>query len=75
MRSQHSAAYKAFCAQLKQARLNRRMTQADVATALSIPRSRVIRMESGERRVDVIELAAFMKLYRKPFSYFLPPKK
>jgi hypothetical protein len=28
-------------------------------------------MESGERRVDVIELAAFARLYRKPLSYFV----
>jgi hypothetical protein len=28
--------------------------------------------ESGERRVDVIELEAFAKLYGKPLSFFLP---
>jgi hypothetical protein len=26
--------------------------------------------ESGERRVDVVELAEFARLYRKPLSFF-----
>jgi hypothetical protein len=29
-------------------------------------------MERGETRVDVIQLAAFAKLYRRRLSYFIP---
>lgn len=74
MRSMHSAAYRSFRLQLRRARVERGLTQEQVAAALNIPKSRVSRMETGERRVDAVELSAFMKLYRKRFSYFIPPR-
>jgi len=40
--------------------------------ATSYVTSYVSKCESGERRVDVIELEAFATLYRKPLSFFLP---
>lgn len=67
----HSDAYRAFLVKLVAARHLRRLTQLDVAAALKIPQSQVSRMETGERRIDVIELAAFARLYRKPLSYFV----
>jgi transcriptional regulator with XRE-family HTH domain len=72
MRSQHSPIYRAFTRRLRKARLERGLTQEQVAKSLGIPESRVSRMETGERRVDVIELAAFAKLYRKTLNYFVP---
>jgi transcriptional regulator with XRE-family HTH domain len=68
----HSTAYKIFCARLRQARLERGLTQVAVGIALGIPHTRVSRMEQGERRVDVVELAAIAKLYRKPLAWFVP---
>jgi len=47
------------------------MTQIDVAKALRRPQSFVSKCESGERRVDVIELEDFARLYRKAVSFFL----
>lgn len=29
-------------------------------------------METGERRMDVIEAARFAKLYRRPLAWFVP---
>ena len=72
MRSMHSPEYKQFLTRLVAARHARRLTQDEVARALRIPRSRVSRMESGERRIDVIELAAFARLYRRRLTYFVP---
>lgn len=43
-----------------------------MAKELRIPQSRVSRMESGERRIDVIELAAFARLYGKSLAWFVP---
>lgn len=40
------------------------MTQADVASALGRPQSFVSKCESGERRIDVIELMEFCAVYR-----------
>ena len=56
---------------LKEARLQASLTQAEVAAALRRPQSFVSKCESGERRVDVVELDEFAKLYRKPINFFL----
>ena len=71
MRSTHTTAYKAFLGRLVSAREKAGLTQAQVAAVLGIPQSRVSRMESGERRVDIIELVAFAKLYRKSLGWFV----
>lgn len=71
MRSTHTPAYVDFLGRLKEARDKARLTQMEVASKLGIPQSQVSRMESGERRVDVIELAAFARLYRKPLAWFV----
>jgi transcriptional regulator with XRE-family HTH domain len=67
----HSARYRAFLRLLKQARLDAGLTQVEVSAALGRPQSFVSKCESGERRVDVIELGEFAKLYRKPVTFFL----
>lgn len=72
MRSVHSVEYRAFLRLLKRARMEAGMTQAEVATALRVPQSRVSRCESGERRVDVIELKAFARLYGWEVQDFIP---
>jgi transcriptional regulator with XRE-family HTH domain len=74
MRSKGSPAYKAFLGRLVTARKQCGLTQVQVAAALGIWQSRIARMESGERRVDVVELTAFAKLYRKPLAWFVQTK-
>lgn len=63
--------YTRFLKLLIKARENRGLTQAEVARLLGKPQSYVSRCESGERRVDVIELAEFAKVYGKPLDYFI----
>lgn len=72
MASVHSLAYKDFLHRLKKARLDAGLTQRQVSEALRVPQSFVSKSESGERRVDVVELAAFARLYKKPLNYFAP---
>jgi transcriptional regulator with XRE-family HTH domain len=55
---------------LRVAREEAGLTQMDVARALKVHQSFVSKCESGERRLDVIELQYFAKLYKKPLSYF-----
>jgi len=71
VRSQHSARYKRFLKRLRAARLQAGLTQIEVAATLRRPQSFVSKCESGERRVDVIELEDLARLYQKPISYFL----
>jgi transcriptional regulator with XRE-family HTH domain len=50
------------------------MTQVQVAKALGRPQSFVAKCESGERRVDVVELEGLAKLYRRALTFFLPKR-
>jgi transcriptional regulator with XRE-family HTH domain len=63
--------YRQFLRRLRQARHEASLTQVQVARRLSRPQSFVSKCESGERRVDVVELAEFARLYRKPLSFFV----
>lgn len=45
--------------ELRQARLASGLRQADVATTLGKPHSHVAKIESGERRIDLIEVLQF----------------
>jgi DNA-binding transcriptional regulator YiaG len=70
-KSAQSARYKRFLAKLRASREDAGLTQTDVARALGRPQSFVSKCESGERRVDVVELALFADLYRKPLEFFV----
>lgn len=62
--------YKAFRQRLRQAREEAGLKQAEVARILGKPQSFVSKCESGERRVDFIELLEFARVYAKNTSYF-----
>jgi len=70
MSSIHSKQYQEFLKRFKAARIAAGLTQVEVAKKLKKPQSFVSKCESGERRVDFIELRLFAALYRKPLSYF-----
>ena len=71
MTSIHSREYKAFLKRLREARIDAGLTQADVAARLNRLQSFVSKCESGERRVDVVELQKFAELYGKQLSFFI----
>ena len=48
-----------FRALLKELRVSKGLTQADVAETLRLPQSYVSKVETGERRMDFVETAAF----------------
>ena len=53
--STHTDAYQNFAAILKQARLDAKLTQQEVADRLGKPQSYVAKLENSERRIDVVE--------------------
>lgn len=55
---------------LKEAREYVGFSQDEVATFLKVPRTAVTNMESGQRKVDALELKRLAELYRQPVSHF-----
>lgn len=63
--------YERFLVKLKQARLDANLLQQEVATRLGKHQSFVSKIESGERRVDLVELQVLAEIYGKPLDFFL----
>lgn len=72
MSSVQSRRYQQFLRQLRAARSEAGLTQEEVAKAFKVPQSWVSKCESGERRVDAVELERFARLYSKSLGFFLP---
>jgi transcriptional regulator with XRE-family HTH domain len=66
----HSAAYRKFIRRLRAGRELAGLTQKEAAAKLRKPQSWLSRCESGERRVDAIELYTFSQLYKLPITWF-----
>lgn len=71
MANKHRAKYQTFIRKLRLARLEAGLTQVDVAKKLKKQQAHVSKIERGERRVDVVELEEFAKLYDKDMRYFI----
>jgi transcriptional regulator with XRE-family HTH domain len=56
---------------LKKARLEAGLDQAAVAKILKKSQSYISKVESGQRRIDVIQLKKFADIYKKDLNYFL----
>lgn len=56
---------------LKQARKESGLDQEELAKLLGKTQSYVSKIESGQRRVDVIELKGFARIYKKSLGYFI----
>ena len=59
-----------IAARLKEAREYLGLSQQEVADALRLPRTAVSMIESGQRRVDSVELKTLSKLYQRPITFF-----
>lgn len=68
----HKEAYKYVLKQLRKARLEANLTQVEVANKLRKPQSFISKIENGERRLDITEIAQLARIYKKPLEYFLP---
>lgn len=70
MSNVHSIAYQRFLQRLRKARLDAGLGQVEVAKKLKKPQSFVSKFESGERRLDFVEVEKLAKLYGKPLKFF-----
>jgi transcriptional regulator with XRE-family HTH domain len=60
---------------LKEAREYVGLSQDEVARALKIPRAGISLLESGQRRVEAIELKQLAELYRRHVEFFTGESK
>ena len=67
----YSKEYQKITKRLKEARQRANLKQQDVADKLKKPQSYVSKIESGEKRLDVVELKKFAKVYKKDINYFI----
>lgn len=70
-KSIHTKEYAVFVERLKAARLEAGLTQTQVAKKIGRPQSHISNVESGQQRVDVVELKRFAKIYDKDINYFI----
>lgn len=55
---------------LRQAREYLGFSQEEIAAHIGIPRSALSMMETGQRKVDALELTRIASIYKKPVGYF-----
>jgi transcriptional regulator with XRE-family HTH domain len=55
---------------LKEAREYLELPQDEVARELGVPRTAISLMESGQRKVEALELQQLARLYQRPVGYF-----
>ena len=70
-RSRQTKEYAYFVERLRKAREEAGLTQVQVAKKLKRPQSHISNVESGQQRVDVVELQFFAKMYEKDITYFI----
>ena len=67
----YSSDYNFLTRQLKNARLEAGLNQTQVAKLLGKTQSYISKIESGQLRIDIIQLKELAKLYKKDIGYFL----
>lgn len=67
----YSRDHKTTTSLLRKARLEAKLTQADVAELLGVTQSYVSKVERGQTRIDVIALKEFARVYKKSIGWFL----
>jgi transcriptional regulator with XRE-family HTH domain len=71
MRGIWSPEYRFMVARLRQAREEAGLSQREVGRRLGVRQNFVSRAETGERRIDPVDLARFAAIYGKPVDWFL----
>ena len=68
----HDTKYRLLLARLREAREAAGLDQIEVSRRLRRPPNYCNRLESGERRLQVLDLGELARLYNRPLRFFLP---
>ncbi len=67
----YSKDHKYIVEQLKKARKEAGLGQQEVAKLLGKTQSHISKVEAGQRRIDIVMLKEFAKIYKKDISFFI----
>ncbi len=67
----YSSEHKLVIERLKKARIDAGFDQKDVAKKLGKTQSYISKLESGQRRIDLLCLKELAKIYNKDLSFFI----
>lgn len=67
----YSKEHKYIVKQLKKAREQADLSQEQVAKILNTTQSYISKIESGQRKIDVVQLKKFAKIYKKSLDFFI----
>lgn len=67
----YSKGHKALVDKLIEARQKMKLRQEDVARLLGRTQSYISKIEAGQRRIDLIQLKEFAKIYKKNLHFFI----
>ena len=67
----YSKDHKSLVGQLIKARKEAGLDQAEVAKLLGKTQSHISKVESGQRRIDVVALKEFAQIYKKRLTFFI----
>lgn len=67
----YSKEHKYIVKQLKKAREQADLSQEQVAKVLNTTQSYISKIESGQRKIDVVQLKKFAKIYKKSLDFFI----
>ncbi len=67
----YSKEHKYIVEKLIQARKEAELSQIDIAKRLGTTQGFISKIESGQSRIDLVQLKEFAKLYKKNLDYFI----
>jgi len=70
----YSDQYKTIIQNLKETRRKQGLTQQQVAKHFGVGQSFISKIESGQYRLDILQLQEFAKFYKKSLTSFLKEK-
>lgn len=67
----YSKEHKHIVEQLKKAREGANLSQEEVAKIFGKTQSYISKIESGQRKIDIVQLKEFAKIYKKNLDFFI----